>query len=71
MVAMLTPGPADPHWPEHLALSRDLACALVEARDLTVRGGVLSIKTLDGLQSRWTCWCAGWRGGRSIRWSLL
>ena len=51
VVAMLTPGPADPHWPEHLALSRDLACALVEARDLTVRGGVLSIKTLDGLQA--------------------
>ena len=50
VVAMLTPGPADPHWPEHLALSRDLACALVEARDLTVRGGVLSIKTLQGLQ---------------------
>ena len=51
VVAMLTPGPMDPHWPEHLALSRDLACALVEARDLTVRGGVLSIKTLDGLQA--------------------
>ena len=51
VVALLTPGPLDPHWPEHLALSRDLACALVEARDLTVRGGVLSIKTLDGLQA--------------------
>ena len=49
-VAMLTPGPSDPHWPEHLALSRDLACSLVEARDLTVRGGVLSIKALAGLQ---------------------
>ncbi len=51
LVALLTPGPSDPHWPEHLALSRDLACALVEARDLTVRAGVLSIKTLDGLQT--------------------
>lgn len=51
VVAMLTPGPADPHWPEHLSLSRDLACALVEQRDLTVRGGVLSIKTLGGLQA--------------------
>ena len=50
VVAMLTPGPSDPHWLEHLSLSRDLACALVEARDLTVRGGVLSIKTLQGLQ---------------------
>ena len=51
VVALLTPGPSDPHWPEHLALSRDLACALVEARDLTVRSGRLSIKTLDGLQT--------------------
>lgn len=50
VVAILTHGPGDPHWPEHLALSRDLGCALVEPRDLTVRGGVLSIKTLDGLQ---------------------
>ncbi len=51
VVALLTHGPRDPHWPEHLALSRDLACALVEPRDLTVRGGKLSIKTLQGLQS--------------------
>ena len=51
LVALLTPGPTDPHWPEHLALSRDLACALVEPRDLTVRGGVLSIKALQGLQT--------------------
>lgn len=51
VVAMLTPGPSDPHWPEHLSLSRDLGCALVEARDLTVRGGILSIKTLQGLQT--------------------
>ncbi len=49
-VAMLTPGVGDPHWPEHLALSRDLACALVQARDLTVRAGVLFLKTLRGLQ---------------------
>ena len=50
VVAMLTPGPADPHWPEHLSLSRDLGVVLVEARDLTMRGGGLAIKTLDGLQ---------------------
>ncbi len=48
--ALLTPGVTDPHWPEHLALSRDLNCALVEARDLTVRGGVLNLRTLLGLQ---------------------
>ena len=50
VLAMLTPGSSDPHWPECLSLSRDLACALVETRDLTVRGGKLSIKTLRGLQ---------------------
>lgn len=49
-VAMLTPGVSDPHWPEHLALSRDLNCALVQARDLTARGGALFLKTLSGLQ---------------------
>jgi len=49
-VAMLTDGVADPHWPEHSALSRDLGCALVEARDLTVRDGKLYLKTLQGLQ---------------------
>ncbi len=49
-VALLTPGVTDPHWPEHLALSRDLNCALVETRDLTVRAGVLHLKTLLGLQ---------------------
>lgn len=50
LVAMLTHGVGDPHWPEHLALSRDLACALVQARDLTARDGVLYLKTLGGLQ---------------------
>ena len=49
-VALLTSGVSDPHWPEHLALSRDLNCALVQARDLTVRGGALFLKTLAGLQ---------------------
>ena len=32
------------------ALSRDLNCALVQARDLTVRSGALFLKTLSGLQ---------------------
>jgi uncharacterized circularly permuted ATP-grasp superfamily protein/uncharacterized alpha-E superfamily protein len=49
-VALLTPGVTGPHWAEHLALSRDLNCALVEARDLTVRAGVLHLRTLLGLQ---------------------
>ena len=50
MVALLTLGVSDPHWPEHLALSRDLSCALVQGRDLTVRSGTLFLKTLRGLQ---------------------
>ncbi len=50
VVALLTHGVSDPHWPEHLALSRDLGCALVQARDLTVRSGALFLKTLLGLQ---------------------
>ncbi len=49
-VALLTQGVADPQWPEHSTLSRDLNCALVQARDLTVRSGVLYLKTLRGLQ---------------------
>ncbi len=49
-IALLTSGISDPQWPEHLALSRDLNCALVQSRDLTVRGGVLFLKTLRGLQ---------------------
>ena len=50
LIALLTPGVADPQWPEHLTLSRDLNCALVQARDLTVRDGSLFLKTLRGLQ---------------------
>ena len=49
-VALLTPGTAHPHWFEHLFLSRELSCALVEPGDLTVRTGALFLKTLKGLQ---------------------
>ncbi len=49
-VALLTPGSRSPHWFEHLLLARALSCALVEAGDLTIRGGVLFLKTLRGLQ---------------------
>ncbi|WP_051212423.1 circularly permuted type 2 ATP-grasp protein [Rubritepida flocculans] len=49
-VALLSPGTADPHWFEHVVLSRELGCALVEPGDLTVRGGGLFLKTLAGLQ---------------------
>jgi uncharacterized circularly permuted ATP-grasp superfamily protein/uncharacterized alpha-E superfamily protein len=49
-VALLTPGTGSPHWFEHMFLSRELSCALVEGADLTVRGGAVYLKTLKGLQ---------------------
>lgn len=49
-VALLTRGTQAPHWFEDMMLSRELSCALVECGDLTVRGGVLHLKTLQGLQ---------------------
>ncbi len=48
--ALLTPGHTSPAWFEHVLVARDLACALVEGGDLTVRGGRLYLKTLRGLQ---------------------
>ncbi len=49
-VALLTPGTSNPQWFEHMYLSRELSCALVEGGDLTVRGGAVFLKTLRGLQ---------------------
>jgi uncharacterized circularly permuted ATP-grasp superfamily protein/uncharacterized alpha-E superfamily protein len=49
-IALLSPGTRDPHWFEHVVLSRELGCALVETGDLTMRGGALFLKTLSGLQ---------------------
>jgi uncharacterized circularly permuted ATP-grasp superfamily protein len=49
-LALLTPGPSDKLWFEHLALSRELSCALVEGGDLTARDGALYLKTLRGLR---------------------
>ncbi len=49
-VAILTAGAADAHWPGHLALARVLGCAVVEPRDLTVRGGAVMLRTLSGLR---------------------
>jgi uncharacterized circularly permuted ATP-grasp superfamily protein/uncharacterized alpha-E superfamily protein len=49
-VALLTPGPAHPQWFEHMYLSRELSCALVEGGDLTIRSGAVFLKTLRGLQ---------------------
>ena len=49
-IALLSPGTRDPHWFEHVVLASELGCALVEAGDLTMRGGRLFLKTLAGLQ---------------------
>lgn len=49
-VALLSPGHASAHWFEHVVLSREISAALVEPGDLTVRGGGLFLKTLQGLQ---------------------
>ncbi len=49
-IALLSPGTEDPLWYEHMLLSRALGSALVEGADLTVRSGVVFLKTLKGLQ---------------------
>jgi uncharacterized circularly permuted ATP-grasp superfamily protein/uncharacterized alpha-E superfamily protein len=49
-MAVLTPGTASRQWFEHMYLSRELSCALVEGGDLTVRGGQVFLKTLRGLR---------------------
>uniref|UniRef100_UPI0022EA9C64 circularly permuted type 2 ATP-grasp protein n=1 Tax=Falsiroseomonas oryzae TaxID=2766473 RepID=UPI0022EA9C64 len=49
-IALLTPGARQETWLEHLFLSRELGLELVESGDLTVRGGVVYLKTLRGLR---------------------
>ena len=49
-LALLTPGAAHETWFEHVFLSRELGCALVEGADLTARDGQVFLKTLKGLQ---------------------
>jgi uncharacterized circularly permuted ATP-grasp superfamily protein/uncharacterized alpha-E superfamily protein len=49
-VVLLTPGPFNAAWPEHVFLARYLGFTLVEGADLTVRDRRVFIKTLEGLQ---------------------
>ncbi len=49
-IALLSPGSRQETWLEHLFLSRELGLELVEAGDLTVRGGEVFLKTLRGLR---------------------
>ena len=49
-VALLSGGHADPLWFEHVLLARELSIGLVEPGDLTIRGGLVFLKTLRGLE---------------------
>ena len=49
-VVLLTPGPYSETYFEHAYLARYLGLPLVEGGDLTVRGGHLFLKTVDGLE---------------------
>ena len=49
-VVLLTPGPYSETYFEHAYLARYLGLPLVEGGDLTVRGGRLYLKTVDGLE---------------------
>lgn len=49
-VVLLTPGPHNETYFEHVYLARYLGLPLVEGQDLTVRGATLYLKTLGGLQ---------------------
>ena len=46
---LLTPGPYNDAYFEHVYLARELGITLVQGSDLTVRDGVVYLKTLDGL----------------------
>ncbi len=46
---LLTPGPYNDAYFEHVFLARALGIPLVQGADLTVRGGFVYLKTLDGL----------------------
>lgn len=50
LAVILTPGPFNETYFEHAYLARQLGIPLVEGSDLTVRGDVLYLKTLDGLR---------------------
>ncbi len=50
LIVLLTPGPRSESYYEQAYLARHLGLALVECGDLTVRDGVVFLKTLAGLQ---------------------
>ncbi len=50
LIVLLTPGPYNETYYEQAYMARHLGLPLVEAGDLTVRGGIVFMKTLSGLQ---------------------
>lgn len=49
-VVLLTPGPYNEAYFEHIYLARELGATLVEGADLTMRDGRIFLKTLTGLE---------------------
>jgi uncharacterized circularly permuted ATP-grasp superfamily protein/uncharacterized alpha-E superfamily protein len=49
-IALLTPGPYNETYFEHIYLARYLGISLVEGNDLTVRGNKVFLKTVNGLE---------------------
>lgn len=50
LVVLLTPGPYNATYPEHAFLAHTLGFPLVEGNDLTVRGDIVYMRTLNGLR---------------------
>ncbi len=48
-IVLLTPGPHNASYPEHVLLAQELAVTLAQGSDLTVREGMVYLRTLDGL----------------------
>jgi len=48
-IVLLTPGPHNNAYPEHVLLAHELGISLAQGSDLTVRDSVVYLKTLDGL----------------------
>ncbi len=50
VIALLTPGVYNSAYYEHMFLAREIDAELVEGQDLTVRNGIVYMRTTDGLR---------------------
>ena len=55
-IGILTPGPHNDTYFEHAYIARYLGFMLLEGEDLTVRGGELMVRTIDGLKPVSVLW---------------